>query len=241
MKSPLTLKTVNERVNIEIDLPSLFFIWGLATCTILVMIILCSCIFTFDCSEFMPTLSYLGAFTFYDRALVWITTAQTLPLGIFFTSSFVVNRQFFNCMDSYTLLFMGLGVAVAIPSVFIVDEVNSSYYFPFDRIHLIILCSLMMVIGIWMLFSLELIYKMYRNNPRKILVYVAAYILLCFISALYSSNLWINAYVPKDYIPLALSEYFCVGLFSFLPRVYFCAYDQMKIVMGQGKILKIDN
>lgn len=240
MKYPFTLRSINDKLSIEVNLADLYLVWGSLTTILLSTIISVSCIYTFQCAEFLPTISYLAAYSHYDRALVWVATAQIVPLLFFFISTFVVYSKHMSKFDSYTLLLISILVGLLFPSIIIVDEVNSSYYFPFDRLHVILLSALMLALGIWVLFSLEWLYKIHKAKPSIYIKRLAAYILTCFFSFYLSISQWKIAENPEDYLNLALKEYFSILLLTFLPRTYLSALKELKVSLTQGKLINID-
>jgi Na+-driven multidrug efflux pump len=81
---------------------------------------------------------------------------------------------------------------------------------------------------------------MFQQDPRKELKIIAVYIIFVFISLWYSCQLWKSSEGPEDYQKLALSEYLCIVLLSFLPRVYLFAFPETRLSIGQQKLIKID-
>lgn len=240
MKNPFIVKNVDDRLKIEVNLEDFYLIWGIFTCLLLACTIGVSCVFTFDCTEFLPTVSYLAAFSHYNRALTWIAAAQIVPLLFFFVSTFVFYSKHMSKLDSLTLLLVSILFSLLFPSIIVIDEVNSSYYFPFDRLHVILLCSLLLVLGIWMLFSLEWLYKIYNTKPSYKIKRVAIYILACYCSVILSINQWKVSENPEDYTSLAIKEYLSILLLTFLPHVYFTGLKQLSISISQGKFTEAE-
>ena len=240
MKYPFTLGSINDKLSIQINLSDFYLVWGLFTTLLLATTIIVSCIYTFQCEEFLPTISYLAAYSQYDRALVWVATAQIVPLLFFFISTFIVYSRHMSKLDNYTLLFISIMLSLLFPSIVIVDEVNSSYYFPFDRLHVILTSSFMLALGIWMLFSFEWLYKIHKAKPSIYIKRLAAYILACFFSIYLSMSQWKIAENPEDYLNLALKEYLSILLLIFLPRAYLSALKELKVTITQGKTINID-
>lgn len=240
MKNPFIVKNINDRLKIEVNLAEFYLIWGVFTSFLLASTVGVSCVFTFDCTEFLPTVSYLAAYSHYNRALTWIAAAQSVPLLLFFVSTFVTYSKHLSRLDSYTLLLIGTLFSLLFPSIIVIDEVNSSYYFPFDRLHVILLCSLLLALGIWMLFSLEWLYKIHSTQPDYYIKRLAVYILACFCSVFLSINQWKVSENPEDYFELALKEYLSIGLLTFLPRVYFTGLKQLSVSVSQGRSIKTE-
>lgn len=237
MKLPFYATNQRDKVQIHLRLDHFLLYWPIATLISLSLVISSSCFYTFSCSEFLPTVSYLAAYTGYDRIIVFIATAQIVPLLIFFMAASVLYSENYDCLDRWTLKFIGVFASLALPSVVVMDEVNSSYYFPFDKVHTIALSGVIVAFAVWMGFSLEWVWKTHRKNPSPHTKFVLGYVVLCLLSLYISYREWKTAEGPSDYTMLALMEYITIVLLAFLPRIYCLVLSKVQVSFGQ--IIKV--
>ncbi|OMJ85462.1 hypothetical protein SteCoe_13222 [Stentor coeruleus] len=233
MKFPFYATNQRDRVQIHLRLEHFLLYWPIATLISLIIVISTSCVYTFSCSEFLPTVSYLAAYNGYDRIIVFIVTAQIIPLLIFFMSASVLYFDYYDCIDRFTLKIIGVFTSLALPAVVVMDEVNSSYYFPFDKIHTISLSGVVVALAVWMGFSLEWVWKSHKKTPSPYTKFVIGYVILCLFSLYDSYREWKTAEGPNDYIKLAIKEYITIGLLAFLPRIYCLVLSKVQVSFGQ--------
>ena len=220
MKSPFFITGESERIQINIRLDIIMFITGTTVVLFLALSLLTSCIYTFECSEFLPTISYLASFRLYDRWIVFTLSLMVIPLLIFFYSAFLTYREYIRRADSWVLLVISVIVAFILPLVVVIDEISSSWYFPLDKLHVIILGSFVTIVCVWVVFSLEWLFKMYLKNPCKFIIFNAGYVVVCLVCVGIEYYQWKVSDREGTYVLLALIEYLDIVLFAYLPRVY---------------------
>ena len=240
MQSPFFIRTSQKTIAVHVRIEPLLFLYASLTSLMLFSVVLSSCIETFDCTEFLPTISYLASYSFYDRFIVFILTCSILPLLLFFTATFMIYSSYLSRLDSVALLIISVILAIMVPSVAIIDEVTTSAYIPLERIHAIVLAALVGVLSVWMAFSLEWLYKIYKDEKDKKIKYIAGYVGLCFVSLIDSYWQWKISDTTDTYVKLALKEYLTIMLLLFLPRVYCFALKGVNISLDRIKFISND-
>lgn len=233
--NPFFTSTSQKSIAIGVRLEPFLTLYAFITLVLFTIIILSSCVYTFDCREFLPTISYLASYPFYDRFIVFTLTCSVVPLFVFFFASFAVYKPYLNRFDSTSLLAISILFVLALPGVVIIDEVSSSAYLPLERVHCIVLASVTGILCIWLIFSLEWLYKMYKKTGDTNIKYVVSYLCICFLSLIISYWQWKISDTADTYMRLAMSEYTCIVLFALLPKVYSVVLSEVNISLNRVK------
>lgn len=127
---------------IHINSQKIFLLSAIISHIIFLSIIITACSLSFNCSEFLPTISYIGFFRGYDRTIVLILSTWTPILLLFFSVAYTNYDEILSRLDSLTMLFMGILISAAVPFVGVIDEVASSFYVFFEKIHLVLMVAI---------------------------------------------------------------------------------------------------
>ena len=240
MKNLFSATVIHDSIKIHLKIDTFLTISSIFLSISLSISVISSCINKFDCTEFLPTISYLASHPFYDRWIIFSITCFVFPLLLFFTAAFTQYRKFMNKCDSYTLLIISILISILLPSIVAIDEVSSSFYLPLDKLHVIILSIIISFTCIWMIFSIEWLFKMYKTTSDIKIKYVVIYIIICFMSLFDSYNQWKISDTSDKYTILAIKEYITILLFLFLPRVYCLVIENTSISLDRLKAIPRD-
>ena len=114
-----------------------------------------------------PTLSYLSAYPLYDRIFSFVLTVASLLLLVFHLYAWVTMHRYASRWDSWAMLGSGLFAAVALPSLAIFDELNSSSLIYLEKVHLLLVGAVLSLKGIWLVHSVWLLgLRRWRSNRK---------------------------------------------------------------------------
>jgi hypothetical protein len=221
-----------KKVKIYLEIHYIMTLYSVITIVLLGIIVACSCVYTFDCKEFIPTISYLLHYRSYDRLITFTLAFGVFPLLVFFICGFITYRKYINAIDSYSLLIIGLVFSFMVPGVALIDEISGLLGVSVNKLQVLVFEGLLGVVCVWMLFSLEWLYKLNKNSPSIMAKFSCFYVLLCYTSLFWYYYLQ-NTHENSFYARLALSEYVSITLIVFLPRVYSSNFENLKISIGK--------
>lgn len=205
-----------------------FLLCAVAQTCLLLGSLYISCETEFNCSLFIPTLSYLAAYRGYDRVFSVSYTLYALVLLLFFLSAHFVYQPFTrSCTQSAMLVFAVLA-CLSLPAVAVVDEMSSSYLVQLDYVHRCLVGVLCASSLLWALMSLcgmcslrRTLTGAYRTEQRLL----AQYLLIAVLATAIAGYIWLcqfyNAvnWLITDF-NAAIAEWFAVLIATFIPYCY---------------------
>ncbi|CAG9331463.1 unnamed protein product [Blepharisma stoltei] len=123
---------------------------GSITFCIIFSSILFGCMFSFRCSRYYPTISYLLSFRNHDRWIVFGITFYVSLLPLLFMS---VTSKLANSITTYIswkMNIFGICGCCAILATGIIDEINGLYFLPLDTAHPFITVTGYLFLSLWM-------------------------------------------------------------------------------------------
>ena len=206
----------------------LFLICGIVMELLLAANLTWSCVSTFDCSKFLPTVSYLACYRGHDRLFNFTMVYWGMVLMLFNCAAYLNFRTDIKKYNSFLFL-LGAGICIAQPCIAVFDEANTSFYVKTEFIHG------GMMIGL-ILSSLFWIYLTY--NTGKIKSLLNRYIAVSLSFLLWSISEWF--YADKDgvffsYFFEALSEWIAITFAIFLPFMYSRDFPDIKVTTAYYK------
>lgn len=90
------------------------------------------CTISFSCKALIPTISYTGCLRGHDRLFAFACTcfALTIPLTVL-----GLKARFSGAVGTKLMTFAGIGCAVVLPGIGLVDEVNGLYVVSLIHVH----------------------------------------------------------------------------------------------------------
>ncbi|CAG9332728.1 unnamed protein product [Blepharisma stoltei] len=231
---PWELRSHKSSISLIIYPAKLFLLSGIFTHIMITFTVISACMMTFDCWDFLPTISYIGYFKGYDRIFVLTLSAFNPVLLLFFSAAFANYDATLSKIDSITMLFTGIIISFAVPFAFIIDEAGSSFYVPLEQVHLVIVAGMIMLGMIWVTISLKCMYKLknYSLKQSRILQNFLIYLGVCLSMLLITICLWYNsANITIEWIE-AIFEYIAVSLSIYLPFAYSLSFQVTKITIS---------
>lgn len=214
---------------------SLFFVSSLCVEVLIVLNVISSCQETFDCSTFWPTISYLAAYRGHDRAFSLTMTILAVELPVFFIAAWT-QYQCVGRGKSRVMLGCGVGIALLVPGIALVDEANSSPYAPLEKIHRWVMVAIITLSVIWATISLQALRLTQPKLPREqqqeaafLEKYVLTALMLLGVTVVewtYSTtspNWLVNENVE------ALCEWTVISLAVFAPYFYSLTFPQFQL------------
>mmetsp|Transcript_8370 Transcript_8370/g.16611 ORF Transcript_8370/g.16611 Transcript_8370/m.16611 type:complete len:244 (+) Transcript_8370:5781-6512(+) len=127
----------------------LFTIASLGMLSALFGNLLLSCIFTIDCTEFWPTVSYVGALNTHDRIFVLACTAFALLLTVLNLSVSLALHQASEISTRLILFLISLTAAGFLITLSVIDEVNGILIHNLEGTHAFMSLSLLIFSFSW--------------------------------------------------------------------------------------------
>jgi hypothetical protein len=209
---------IRSKSRCTLSLPAFLLCLALLIQSLLTFTLASACYSTFDCSLFLPTLSYTAAYKGYDRVLILALSLEACALVVFVLAAQAYYRPMISAEEHYLMLGSGLLLCLVLPGGGVVDEVNTASGVPLEKIHYWLVVTALSLAGIWSDLSLQIERKL---GNWVILRYMrtawaaAGFSILqwTFADSIYRSSL-LNSHLE------ALSEWIAVSLGVFAPFVY---------------------
>lgn len=174
-----------------------------------------ACLSTFDCTLFLPTLSYTAAFKGYDRVFNLALCLQAWTLVVFFLAAQTYYRPAVSAEAHYLMLGSGFLLWAVLPWIGVLDEVNTASGVALEKLHYWLVVAALSLAGLWSILSLETEKSRLIQRYMKTTWTITGFSILqwTFADSIYSSFV-LNSYLE------ALSEWTAVSLGVFAPFVY---------------------
>ena len=187
---------------------------------LLALNILWSCTSTFNCRQFIPTISYLACYKGHDRLFNVTMMYWFFYLLIFTLISFL---HFRSSSKVYNTLFLLVSICISVlqPCIAIIDEASTSHVLPIDKIHRFMISLVIIFLLLWIYLT---------SFETKIQLYLKKYIGIGIICLFWSIAQWF--YAERDgcifnYIFEAISEWITISIGIFLPYMYSRFYTEI--------------
>lgn len=224
----MALFEVNSSRQLSVDLPRVMFYGCLVTEMALVLDLMSSCISTFDCNNYWPTLSYMGSFKDHDRLFMFALTWQAVVLAFFYVAAYSLHNQVLGRLNHSIMLLIGLTTAFALPWVGYIDEVTPNYLIPTEKIHLVLVVGFTTLTLLWVWLSIDCMRAAWKTQYIALLRYQILGIAL--VAA--SFYQWKYAYTQAAYTSEALealTEWVAVSVAVFAPYMYTRAFLDLNV------------
>ena len=209
---------IRSKSRCSLSLPAVLLSLALLIESLLTFNLVSACYSTFDCSLFLPTLSYTAAYKGYDRVFILALSVEACAVVVFVLAAQAYYRRMLSAEEHYLMLGSGLLLCVILPGVGVVDEVNTASGVPLEKIHYWLVVAALFLAGIWSALSLQ--------AERKLGNWVILrYMRTAWAAAGFSILQWTFAdsiyrcSVLNPHLE-ALSEWVAVSLGVFAPFVY---------------------
>ena len=135
--------------NQEVFSPSMFLLFGCVTALLICVNTAWSCVNTFDCRLFWPTVSYMACFRGHDRLFSLTMSLTSTWLYLFFIVCTINSGK--KTSRAFKLLYMALGTVISLllPAIAVIDEASTSRYFSNQLIHSWLVFSLIGSSLVW--------------------------------------------------------------------------------------------
>ena len=184
--------------------------------------IIWSCVSTFNCLWFIPTISYLACYKGHDRLFNFTMVFWGLFLSVFTLVSYI---QYRSLSTRYNVLFLSTGLLISIlqPCLAVLDEGNSSNILPIEKVHGIFIITLIFASFFW-IFLTNHRFPIQGKLYKYILTGVG--LLFCSIAQWFYGE---NDGIIFNYAFEALFEWTTVAMAVFLPYMYSETYKDIII------------
>ncbi|CAG9315753.1 unnamed protein product [Blepharisma stoltei] len=225
---------------IQITGQTIFLVSGILMEVIVVINIIWSCVSTFDCSIFWPTVSYLACFRGHDRLFNFTMAFYAFITGLFFITAHV---HFFKIYTPRLKLFYTLlsaGIVLAFPFISMIDEGNSSHVVPLEKIHYWIMIGFICGVLAWIYMSLLCINAI--SIPKENLIwkdFLLKYLAIGFAILLVNLYEYKYAYTEQanwftNQNVEAACEWMVISMTVFLPFIYSLVFPSVRLRVKVG-------
>jgi hypothetical protein len=211
-----------------LNIPKLMFILAfLELCMVLGNLAL-ACSTNFTCTQFLPTLAYLGCFRGHDRLFIVSCTYYGLVLPLLFLGAHCHFRSVDSDARRLAMLVMGLSICALLPLIALTDEVNGVHILPLESLNSFFCVSFVLLCIIWLALGFSSIRKLTPSlNIHERSWFFRLKVILFTISVLtvtavvqwhYSYTVYSNAFLNENIE--AVCEWLVVSLGIFIPAVF---------------------
>jgi len=181
-----------KRTELVLELSKLLLWVGVVTHAVLASVSIRACLTYYSCSEYYPTTSYLASVRGYDKPITFAFTVFGFGFAVFDLAAFSQYKQYMGKLDSLVLVFIGLLSSLAIPSVAVMDELQSSSNMYLEKVHLLLVSGILSLKVLWAVFSLPYLWKLYKESSkaRKTIKQTGVYLALWSMAFYVSYKYW---------------------------------------------------
>lgn len=206
--------------------------------------VLSACTTTISCRNYIPTVSFLGAFRNHDRMFVFVCTFYSIVIQVISLAVHSILHTSMSWNQRQILLFFGVCVSASLVGLSVVDEVNGLHFIRLDNFHIAFSLTLLIVSLIWgysiydsfAASTLNQSQEYWLTQLKRLLIFEFALGLVTMLEWHFAYTVYWNVLVNETVE--ALCEWTLIGVGLFAPVVVASILPDLKFTLSLSTPMK---